>query len=566
MGMKSRSKRFFPVQEREPRPRTDLNIELNSLMFPAGKPSHPPTGAAWEADLGLDELARALARDRRYLPFIRQTLATLTTDTAVIAWRQAVLADFIDNPRLVERVAALLPRLADLREGRILLGQQDRNLLLETADRLTELDQYTEIVAGLHEALQQADLRADALITLRANLRALLEDENFQALRLELPRLRAPMENIASLTVGINLDADLQPVSAVLLSINERQMGEAVSLLERLIGARSDEHDETGIAPLHFVPREPETRQLSPLFQDLDRLLTQVAQPVARALNRYVRTGTRALASIESELAFFISAVELTHKLARRGVPFCKPDIAPLNNRVSDIHHLVNIHLALRQEGSPVPSHVEFGDGGRIAVLTGPNSGGKTTYLRSVGLAQVLFQAGLFVPAERACMSPVDVILTHFPALETRQQGRLAEEAERLRDIFRQASPYSLVLLNETFSSTASGEALYLAHDILCGLRAIGLRAVYATHLTELADRLHIIEAAVEGASRLFCLVAGVQITGDGHAKPTFQINRGLPLGRSYAQEIAKRHGISLEQILDSYRARANGQGNSAGV
>lgn len=525
-------------------------------MFPDGKKASKPATAQWEHDLGLNELAHALARERRYLAFVRQILSELTTDVRVIAWRQAVLADFVRNPDLVAQVAALLPRLADLREGRVLLGQRERNLLLETADRLAELDLYTEVVEALHTALEAADLQSTALLELRDNLATLLNDENFQAMRQELPDLRAPMEQISSLTIGINLDADLQPSSAVLLGINEREFGSSSSLLDRLIGARKDERDEAGIAALHAVPRDAETRLLSPLFQDLDRLLAQVAQPVARALNRYVRTGTRSLAGLEHELAFYISAVELMTRLGSYGIAFCQPDIAPSGERVIAAEKLVNINLALRQAQAPVPSRAVFGDEGRIAILTGPNSGGKTTYLRSVGLAQVLFQAGLFVPAEAARMSPVDQILTHFPALETRQQGRLAEEAGRLREIFRQATPNSLVLLNETFSSTASGEAMYLAHDVLCGLRAIGVRAIYATHLTELAEQTDAIEAAVSGPSGLFCLVAGIELHENGEAQPTFQITRGLPLGRSYAQEIARRFGISLEQILDTYQQR----------
>ncbi len=206
--------------------------------------------------------------------------------------------------------------------------------------------------------------------------------------------------------------------------------------------------------------------------------------------------------------------------------------------------------VALQPESNPVANPAHLNGAWRIAVLTGPNSGGKTTYLRAVGLAQVMAQAGLMIPAARARISPVERVLTHFPALENRQQGRLAEEAERLRLLFQQAIPRSLVLLNETFASTSSGEATYLAQDMLCGLRAFGLRAIYATHLTELADHFEEIERAVEGESRLVSLVAGVDLDAAGEATPTYRIAPGLPHARSYAQEIARRHGIRLDQLL----------------
>jgi DNA mismatch repair protein MutS len=542
----------------EPRMRVSLNIAPVSLLWPAGKPPERTVPAAWEADLGLDELVAGFTSDRRYKPFIRQMLTILTTDTEIITWRQEVLADFLRNPELAEQVDALLPSLSGLRQGNPLLSKCERSLLLETSDRLAELDLYTDVVQRLHKALDTARLASRGLITLRDTLRALLEDENFRELCRQLPELRQPLENITSLTIGINLDFQLRPVSAVLLSINDRRLGESVSFLERLIGSRVDETDDAGIAELHRVPRDHEHRLLTPLFQDLDRLLVEVAKPVARALNRYVRTSSDTLAEMEYELAFYMAAVTLIRRLAEYGVTFCQPEVAPVEERSTHIDGLANVTLALRERRAPVLSRVDFGPDGRIAILTGPNSGGKTTYLQGVGLAQVLFQAGLFVPARQARMSPVDTILTHFPALETRQQGRLAEEAERLREIIHRATAYSLVLLNETLSSTTPREALLLAHDLLCGLRVISVRCIYATHFVELADHIAEVEEAVNGESDLFSLVAGVRMAGGDRPVPTFKVTRGAPFGRSYAQEIAQRYGISLDQILE-LRRRQNG-------
>src|SRR5258708_26136944 len=101
--------------------------------------------------------------------------------------------------------------------------------------------------------------------------------------------------------------------------------------------------------------------------------------------------------------------------------------------RTTHSERLVTLHLALRDNATKlVGNNVSLDDQGRIAILTGPNSGGKTTYVQAVGLAQVFFQAGLLVPADKARMSPVDGIYTHFPALES-FQGRFSEEAARLR-------------------------------------------------------------------------------------------------------------------------------------
>lgn len=545
--MPSKNKRKYPLVSRQ---RAQLDIPLTSLMWPDGDAPTMTGGAAWEGDLGLSDLVKVLALNARYTPYVRQILTALTTDVAVIRWRQAVLADFLTNPALVDTAIGLLKRLASLQAGSPLLGKRQRNLLLETADHLAELDSFVNVVEDLHDALTAAQLQSDALREVQQNLADLVADPNFKALQADLPTLREPLDRITSLTVGINLDVELRPESAVLLSINDFKIGAGVSWLLRVMGIGQGEEDGVGISHLHRVPEDLNQRSLSPLFQDLDRLLTQIAQPIARALNQYARTGGAALAYLEYELAFFAAAAQMILKSKAKGVNFCTPEVVEPSERITQISGLGNMALVLTQPERVVASDVAFDDSGRIAILTGPNSGGKTTYLRSIGLAQVMFQAGLHLPAKDARLSPVDAIFTHFPALETRQEGRLAEEAARLRDVFQTATDESLVLLNETFSSTSSGEAIYLAQDILSGLRAIGARAIFATHLIELAEKIDLIENSVGGDSKLFSLVAGITVSDNGEGTPTYQIIRGLPLGQSYAREIARRHGISLEQIL----------------
>jgi len=531
-----------------------------SLMWPDGVRPQSHIETTWGQDLGLEELAHAFRSEGRYIPFIRQTLSTLNTDAGVIGWRQAVLSDFRANPRMVEAVNELLPRLASLRHNTAPLGGKKRSILLETADRLAELDTYVQVVLQLEALLRAVTLHSDGMRQLRENIQAITRDASFQKLRTELPELQRPLQRFSSLTIGINLDPQLLPTSAVLLSINEHTFGEARSFIGRLLGSPSDETLETGIAPLHLTPTNPEYRPLSALFQDLERLITQSAQPIARALNRYARVHSAPLLSLENELAFYAAAVGWIRRLEARGAVFCQPEVAPQEDRLSDVEGLVNVHLLMRDGESdqlPISNPLKLDDDGRIAILTGPNSGGKTTYLRAVGLAQALFQAGLFIPAQKARLSPVDAIFTHFPALES-QQGRLSEEAARLRQICLNATRFSLVLMNESLSSTTASEASYLAQDVVCGLRAIGVRAVYATHLVELAEHINDFEHLVEGPSRVFSLVAGVQLLdegGDIHARPTFQIQRGAPQGRGYAREIARRHGISLEQILEARRS-----------
>src|SRR5437868_6049378 len=103
---------------------------VTSLMWPPGTRPTPVPGVLWENDLGIGDLIHTLSSDRRYIPYVRQTLTALVSDPAVITWRQTVLADFLRHPDLVRDVRAMLPRVADLKLGHPMLGNRKRNILM----------------------------------------------------------------------------------------------------------------------------------------------------------------------------------------------------------------------------------------------------------------------------------------------------------------------------------------------------------------------------------------------------------------------------------------------------
>jgi len=161
-------------------------------------------------------------------------------------------------------------------------------------------------------------------------------------------------------------------------------------------------------------------------------------------------------------------ALRLIEHLRACGLAVCRPQPAPADERICRLRGLVNLNLALQlaPTGRPralqdevVGNDADFGATGRIFILTGPNRGGKTTWTQALGLAQILLQAGLFLPAQRADISPVDGLFTHFAAGERPLQasGRLGGEAHRLAAIFRHATRHSLLLFHESLASTSAG-------------------------------------------------------------------------------------------------------------
>ena len=543
----------------------------------------PRLGPGAAADLDLSTLARALCPAPRYADDVQRVLLQLCPDPDVIAFRQAILQDLLDHPDLTTRLDDLLPQIAAA-DRATYWPSPGQTPLHEVVWRVGQLEAYVECVQGLSAAFGAAGgvVQSEGLRRLRNEIARLERDPTFQALVAELPDLIAQVRSISSVTIGVNLDDQLRPVEATLVSINrERYRGASSSLLGMLFGRETTDRKLEGIARLHSIARNTGQGQaigvdlsnpmMYPLFRDLSDVLKQVSRPVASALQRYTSINIQFLSTLRRDLAFYLGAVRLVRRIQSSGLPMCRPEIAPPDARVTVVEAAYNINLALRllARGEPdlsqqvVTNDIAFDPQARIFVLTGPNQGGKTTFTQAIGLLHVLAQAGLYVPGTRARISPVDGIYTHFPVEERPESeaGRLGEESKRLSEVFARATPYSLVLLNESLASTSAGESLYLAWDIVRILRLMGTRAIYATHLHELAARVDELNAETPGDSRVCSLVSLVDASASGNGsggdlRQTYRIVTGPPRGRSYAREIAARYGISYAQLVETLRQR----------
>ena len=165
-----------------------------------------------------------------------------------------------------------------------------------------------------------------------------------------------------------------------------------------------------------------------------------------------------------------------------------------------------------------------------------------------------MMQLGMFLPATSAKISPADAIFTHFPtgADDTIDKGRLGEECARLGEIFDCVTSNSLVLLDESLSSTGSFEGSYIAAEVLSGLAVVGCRTLFATHLHELAAEIGRIneESEKAGGVKIETLVAGIE-----EGQRSFKIYRAKPDGKSYARDIAEKYGLTYENILKKIKA-----------
>ena len=379
----------------------------------------------------------------------------------------------------------------------------------------------------------------------------------------KLPELLSKLRGCASITIGVNLDTSLRPIQATLLSVNEKPFTDQ-TLLSRLFGVRTDRE---GIAPLHSAPQQgpyasPIDPMMVPLFADLADVLEKTAIPIANRLKQYAGLHGQPFTNLRQGLIFYLGAIRFIQRFQNLGLPMCRPQIAPSDERRCEVRDSYNVHLLLKHlqteedtASAIIRNDILIGSNGRILILTGPNRGGKTTYMQGVGVLHILAQAGCYVPGTQAVISPLDHLFTHFPLEEKPDPdtGRLGEEAIRLGKIFEQVTRHSLVLLNESLSSTSFAESLYLAQDIVRMLRRVGARAIYSTHLHELANRVDELNASVPGDSKIISVVTSpidtAQQTSGAEILPTYKVETRPPLGQSYAREIAARYGINYQQL-----------------
>ncbi len=483
-----------------------------------------------------------------------------TTDQEVIRYRMSTFSDMINNPGLITTLNKLLPILWDIMELRRLESDSG-----ETADYLssiTEIELYISSVDTLDDGLNEVrdNLKSPAFITMCDYINELAESDYYTELNERLFELTKRVREIRSVTMGVNLDAQLRPSDAGVLSINSEPF-KSGDVIEKILRLNFKDDDYTCIAQLvPFGKKESDNQKqaLSHAFKSaINEVYKSSLHSWKKIVQQYVLENTEFLLNLMPEIEFLIKGTRLMTALKERGCYLSEPVIRPMEERAFRAVELYNPAVALKVNDEIVTNDLIFDEKAMIYVLSGPNRGGKSVITCALGISQVMLQLGMFVPAKSAEISPVDAIFTHFPtgADDTIDKGRLGEECARLGDIFEHVTSHSLVLLDESLSSTGSYEASYIAAEVLAGFSMAGCRTLFSTHLHELSGFIESIneKCIPQGGVPVDTLVAGMQ-----EGQRSFKIYRAKPDGKSYARDIANKYGLSYDSILSKIGKAGN--------
>ena len=555
-----------------------------SLLHPAGCEAVyntlPPQAIN---DLSVDQICAALTDDAFERGSIKNLMTNITADERVIQYRCDIFDDLFRNPHLRTDLEKLLANLSDLRELKKFKKDTEASDIWSLINRLREIDGYVDCITQMKTSLESADISSEGLVSLRDIVTDIHDNSGFPEIKKDILEAMEIAKQIRSITIGVNLDNLLRPVNAGIISVNSFVITDS-GMLRNFMGRFSGEEDlneNKGFASMKsFHPQNPPTAKLGmakmvtgaqnevhsilasdvptgadalsgALTKTVTAIVKKIVNSLKSTLHKYVSISGFTLVSLVPEIVFYIRWAELIEKIQATNMPLCKPVLLPREDRALYSSGLYNMKLAVKAAVSGafeiIGNDFEFSDKGRIYILTGPNRGGKTTFTQAVGLAFLLAQNGLYVPAEDFSFSPCDNIFTHFPAdeNETVDLGRLGEESRRIADIFSVATSESLLLFNESLATTNVSEGLYIAKDVVKAMRYVGVRTIFNTHMHELAMNLDKLNSETEGTSRVESLITGVE-----NGVRSFKVSTAPPQGVSYARDIAVKYGVTFEQII----------------
>lgn len=483
-----------------------------------------------------------------------------TADGETVKYRQRTFEDVLNIDGLCDVLRRILPFLTDIQELRKIRTSND-SVGDSYLYSISEIEIYTSLMELLHDELLPLSEKfiSPAFTAFAHRVRTLTESDYYKKLTEHLMELSSRVRDIRSITVGVNLDRRLSPESMGVLSVNSEKFksGEFFERVKRLDFKKDDMTFMAELLP--YGKDQSENRQLA-MTNAMNNAVSDVFKSSVRswknAVQYYVLDNTDFLLKMAPEIEFVIEGAKLISALKERNVPLCTPEIRD-SGRDFSARGLINPIIALKTDGELIPNDISFDDRGMIYVITGPNRGGKSVLTCAVGHAFTMAQLGLPVCAEECVLSPCDRILTHFPAgnEDTVEKGRLGEECARLDSMFDTVTDKSLVLLDESLSSTGSFEGAYIAAEVLRGFSIAGCRGIFSTHLHDLAARVDEIngECLSQGGVPIDSMVAEVK---DGTR--SFRIVRKKPDGKSYARDIAEKYGLSTEKIITKLKKHKN--------
>jgi DNA mismatch repair protein MutS len=506
-------------------------MTFTSILF-AQNENKPDTEAReappYFADLNLDQVVRNIIKGKKeynLTPFFQTPLPCVEA----IRYRQEVMQD-LENEALLANINTFAEQMAVVRR-RLNLS---RELEFEHHKKGWFLEAalvYCQAVTDLAHNLAQTGLQSRGLLAFRDYIARYVVSDQFETLRQEAQATKAAL---ATVTYSIIIQVgkfrvrpyEGEPDYSIQIEeiFAKFQQGAVKDYLADLDRQRGMNHIEAKI--LEFVAR---------LYPEPFATLDQFCAGHAQFMDETIRIFDR-------EIQFYVAYLNYMASIKQKKLSFCYPQITTTREVCSkDSFDLALAHTLLYTDEPVVGNDFFLQEPERIIIVSGPNQGGKTTFARTFGQLHYLASLGCPVPGQEARLFLFDQILTHFEREEDIRnlRGKLQDDLVRIHDLLTQASPDSILVLNEIFASTTLEDAVFLSNEIMTRILELDLLCVWVTFIEELAT------ASEKTVSMVSTVVP------DNPAERTFKVVRKPADGLAYALSIVEKHGLTYEQIKE---------------
>ena len=463
-------------------------------------------------DLELNTLFHVMSSEDGFLFNVTRTalLTAPRNDLDTILYRQEILKDCLRNSGVIRQLYNLSVETMERKRNHWYGFFSRPTMILYTSIELLQM--FMMMLWKLRTLADEnaSRFQSEGFTTLFSTLRRELSDEYFATIHNHLSELKFRR--------GVLMSSELGEINESINHVLRKPHYDRWGWLKRLLGNGSPEYtfrlhdrDEAG------------ARILSELR---DRGINLVANAVTQSADHILSF----FDMLRTELAFYVSCLNLHEKLQQMGVSTTFPVPTDAGTRRHSFSGLIDICLALTMGRNTVGNSANA-DGNNLVLVTGANQGGKSTFLRSIGLAQLMMQCGMFVGAESFTGEISKALFTHYKREEdsSMRSGKLDEELARMSAIVDHIKPNSLLLCNESFAATNEREGSEIARQIVSALLEKGNKVFFVTHLYEFA---HGFFDRRNGGT----LFLRAERKADGTR--TFKLMQGEPLDTSYGEDL----------------------------
>lgn len=445
------------------------------------------------ADLELKRILANMAQDDKTIyDACEAALFRPLQSTDEIEYRQKNLCDALRNPDTVRQLYEITVETEKKRRSSWhWLSSAYLSSTFSSAVELLKI--YTEMLMELRLIADSklSNFQSDGFRNLLTMLQRELDDDYFVEVRAHLDDLKDRDGTLVSATLGNYL----QGVGYVLRRKNRKgfwwrwRFAPSFTIAPR---------DDAGAADLG---------------KRRDRAINEATNALAQAAEHLEGF----FAMLRVELAFYVGCLNLADSLQGLGMPICIPSLLPPESKDRSWRGLYDVSLALTKNAAVVGNELDA-TGKGLYVITGANQGGKTTFLRSLGQAQLMAQSGMFVGAESFSAPIRRGVFSHFKKEEdaAMKSGKLDEELVRMSEMADHLEDGALMLFNESFAASNEREGSEICRQITQALVENGVEVFSVTHLYTYAaaflgdkDTQYLRAQRLENGERTFKIMPG---------------------------------------------------------